>query len=124
VLETLATPELVLVHVTVRPVRTFPFASRTVATAWVFCPTMRAELGSETDTDATVTAMTVTVAEPARPSLVAVIVAEPATRALTSPEAETVATVVLLDDHVIVRPLRMLPPASRVTAESWVVAPA
>ena len=64
-----------------------------------------------------------TVALPVLPSLVAVMVAEPATRALTSPEPETVATIVLLDDQVMVRPVRTLPLASRVTADSCTVPP-
>jgi hypothetical protein len=64
------------------------------------------------------TGETVKAAVPLIPPLVAVIVAEPATRPLTNPEVETVAVVRLLDDQVMVRPVRMLPLASRVTAES------
>lgn len=68
--------------------------------------------------------MTVSVAVPLTLSLVAVIVAEPATTAVTSPDPETVATEVLLETHDIARPVNTLPFASRVTAESWTVDPA
>lgn len=64
------------------------------------------------------TAVTVRAAVPLTLSLVALIVAEPATIAVTSPEPDTVATEVLLEDQVIVRPVNTLPFASRVTAES------
>src|SRR5438132_7636184 len=69
-------------------------------------------------------AVTVTVDVPLAVPLVAVIVAGPTTRALTSPEEETVATEMLLDVHVIGRPLRTFPFASRVTADSCTVRPA
>jgi hypothetical protein len=123
VLETVATLVVVLAHVTVRPVKVFPLASLRVADACVLCPATRVALESETTTDATGTSVTVATVELDWPPLVAVIVAEPATRPLTRPADETVATVVLLDDHVIARPVRTLPPASRVTAESCTVAP-
>src|SRR5438552_860922 len=49
---------------------------------------------------------------PLCPSLVAVIVAEPATTPLTSPLELTVATDLSLLDHAIVRPDSALPPPS------------
>src|SRR5689334_9245509 len=55
---------------------------------------------------------------PLLPSLVAVIVAVPAAIALTSPPPFTVAADVLLETHVIVRPLSTFPFASRSVAES------
>src|SRR5258706_12817207 len=58
-------------------------------------------------------AVTVTVALPLCPSLLAVIVAGPATRPVTSPLPLTPATVSLLLAHVTTRPARALPPASR-----------
>src|SRR5437870_10309953 len=63
-------------------------------------------------------------AVPLWPSLVAVIVAEPATFAVTSPVPVTVATGVLLLAHVTERPVRMLPLASRRVAVSCCVCPA
>jgi hypothetical protein len=60
-------------------------------------------------------------AVPLFPSLVAVIVAEPAARPVTSPLVLTLATDALLLDHVTTRPVRGLPAESLVTAEScWV----
>src|SRR5437764_10795396 len=61
---------------------------------------------------------------PLCPSLVAVIVAEPATTPLTSPLELTVATELSLLDHVIVRPVSALPLASFGVAVSWSVLPA
>ena len=67
--------------------------------------------------------MTVSVVLPVLVSLVAVICAEPAALAVTSPEVETLATVVLLDVHAITRPVRTLLFASRVSAEKRRVSP-
>ena len=52
---------------------------------------------------------------------VAVIVLDPAATPVTRPEVETVATAVLLLDHVTVGPVRVLPLASlRVAVSCWV----
>lgn len=67
--------------------------------------------------------MTVRAAVPLAVPLVAVMVAAPAAIPFTNPDAETVAIEVLLDDQVMVRPVRTLPLASRVTADSCVVLP-
>src|SRR5512147_1958774 len=56
--------------------------------------------------------------------LVAVICEVPAATPVTTPDDETVATAVLELDHVIVRPVRMLPAASRSVAEACVASPA
>src|SRR6266480_6355997 len=61
---------------------------------------------------------------PLCPSLVAVIVAGPAAKAVTRPLVLTVATEVLELVQVTVRPVRMLPLASRSVAVSWSVCPA
>src|SRR5437016_3457306 len=61
---------------------------------------------------------------PLCPSLVAVIVAGPAARAVTRPLLLTVAADVLELVQVTVRPVRMLPLASRSVAVSWSVCPA
>src|SRR5438046_4303945 len=67
--------------------------------------------------------VTVMAAVPLCPSLVAVIVAEPATFPVTSPLGLTVATAVLLLDHAIVRPDSGFPFASFGVAVSCTVLP-
>jgi hypothetical protein len=71
------------------------------------------------------TSVTVIVAVPLLPSLVAVIVAvfPPLPAPVTTPVDETVATVASLVLHAIVRPVRTLPFASLVTAPSVTVLP-
>jgi len=66
--------------------------------------------------------VTVTVTLPICPSLVALIVTVPAFRPVTTPEDDTVAVLLLVDDHVIVRPVRTLPLASFNVAVSVMVA--
>jgi len=68
--------------------------------------------------------VTVRVALPVLPSLVAMIFAVPTETAMTAPPAETVAMAVLLELHVIVRPLSVPPFASSVIAEACVVSTA
>jgi hypothetical protein len=70
-----------------------------------------------------VVSATVMGALPLLPSLVAVICEDPAANAVTSPDAETLATPGLLDVQVTERPVRILLFASRVTADPCVVAP-
>ena len=121
-----ATPVFELDHVTVRPVRTFPPASRVTADNCTLPPTVRFDVGGDTVTDATGTgggAFTVTAAEPVWPSLNAVMLAEPALTAVTTPLELTDATPPLELDHAIVRPVRTLPFASRVTADNCIVPP-
>src|SRR5207302_1115490 len=121
---TVATAVFELPHVTVRPVSGLPFASLGVATSCTVWPTCTLALAGLTDTEATgAGAGTVIAAVPLCPSLVAVIVAEPAARAVTSPLPLTVATVVLLEDHVITRPDSGLPLASCGVAVSCTVCP-
>src|SRR5438552_784544 len=60
---------------------------------------------------------------PLCPSLVAVIVAEPAATPVTKPLAETAAAAALLVTQVTTRPLRVVPFASFGVAVNWVVAP-
>jgi len=114
--ETVATPVALLDHVTVRPVRTLLAESVVVALSCVLPPTRRATEAGVTATDETGTMVTVMAAVPVLPSLVAVMVAEPAATAATTPLAETDATPGALLDHVTGRPFRML------LAESFVVA--
>jgi hypothetical protein len=116
--DTVATPVLELDHVTARPVSTLLLASRVVAVSCVVCPTLTLAEAGATLTDATGTSVTVTVAVPLFPSLVAVIVAEPAATPVTTPLDETVAIPVLELDHVTARPVSTLLFASRAVAVS------
>ena len=75
-------------------------------------------MAGATLTDATGTGVTVTLAVPLLPSLVAVIVAEPAAIPVTTPLDDTVAIPVLELDHVTARPVRTLLFASRAVAVS------
>src|SRR6185369_16051939 len=67
---------------------------------------------------------TVSAVEPVTPSTVAVIVAEPAVIAVTVPSDATVATAVLLLDHVAVLPVISLSLASRTESASCADCPA
>jgi hypothetical protein len=78
---------------------------------------------SDTLTLDTGTFVTVMLAVPFTPSLVAVMVAVPAATPVTTPLAFTVATLVLLLAHVMVRPVSTLLLASRVVAVPVLVAP-
>src|SRR6188472_2045899 len=68
-------------------------------------------------------AVTVTVAVPVFPSLVAVIVAVPTATAVTVPLGATVATAVLLDVHETARSVNTLFAASRTVAVRFPVCP-
>jgi len=106
---TVATAVLLLDHAIVRPDSGLPAASFGVAVSWSALPAgTLAELGL-TVTDATGTCTTVMADVPLCPSLVAVIVAEPATLPVTSPLELTVATDVLELAHVTTRPDNGLP---------------
>src|SRR6266516_6034893 len=120
---TVASAVLLLAQVTVRPLSGFPFASFGVAVSCTVWPTCTDAVAGLTVTAATGTLLTVIVAVPLCPSLVAVIVAEPAAPPVTSPLALTVATAVLLLAHVTVRPANRLPFASFGVALSCTVRP-
>jgi hypothetical protein len=110
-------------HVTSRPVNTFPCASFTVAVnVAVFDVRMLADAGA-TVTLATAAGVTVTAAVPLLPSLVAVIVALPTATAVTSPVVDTVAAAGLLDPQLTVRPVNTPPAESFVVTVSCAVAP-
>jgi hypothetical protein len=122
--DTVATVVLSELHVTARPVSVAPFASSVVAVACEV-PTAVIELGTRaTVTDATGTGVTVMAEVPLLPSLVAVIVADPAVCDVTSPVASTDATEGSVDVQATARPVKMLSPASFATAESCCVEPA
>jgi hypothetical protein len=114
--ETVAADVLSELQVIDRPVRVRPCESVSVAVACVVWIAFIELAASETVTVATGAGVTVTVALPLFPSLVAVILAVPTAIPLTTPCAETIATAVLLDAHVITRLVRVFPLASRVVA--------
>jgi hypothetical protein len=120
---TVAIAALLLVHVIVRPASAFPLASRGVAVSGTVCPAATLAVAGLTLTVATGT-VTLTVAVPLCPSLVAVIVAVPAATPVTSPLALTVATAGLPLLHVTTRPINTFPLASRGVAVSCTVWPA
>jgi hypothetical protein len=121
--DTVAIAELPELHITLRPVRMLPDASRVVAVACVVCPTVMAVDASDTVTRATGTGTTVIEEVPVFPSLVAVTVALPSATAVTKPLADTLAIDGASDDHVTVRPIRTLLLASLVSAASCRLVP-
>src|SRR5207249_1836093 len=74
-----------------------------------------------TVTEATGAPATVMLAVPLWPSLVAVMVTDPAVTPVTSPLPLTVAMLLLLDDQLMARPVNGLPLASRGVAVSCTV---
>src|SRR6266498_5164468 len=122
---TVATAVLLLAQLTVRPVSVLPLASFGVAVSCAVCPAGMVAVAGLTATEATGTgaAVTVSAALPLCPSLVAVIVAEPAVRPVTSPLELTVAIEPLLLCQLTTRPERVLPLASFGVAVSCCVCP-
>jgi hypothetical protein len=120
---TVATLEDDVLQLTERPVRTCPAESLSVAVNCAFAPTARVSRLGASDTDDTGTSVTVIADVPLLLSLVAVIVEEPGATAVTTPDADTVAVAVALEAHVTVRPVSVLPPASRTVAVSVDVLP-
>src|SRR5205809_746366 len=118
------TDVLLLDQLTTRPVSGLPFASFGVAVSWTVPPGCRPTAAGVTATDATGAAVTLISAVPLWPSLVAVIVAEPAATLVTSPLAFTVATAGVLLAHVTTRPDSGLPLTSLGVAASCTVWPA
>src|SRR5439155_795894 len=110
---TVATALLLLAQVTVRPLSGFPFASFGVAASCTVWPACTDAVAGLTVTDATGTVLTVIVAVPPCPSLVAVIVAEPAVTPVPSPPPLTVATAVSLLAQLTPRPARQRGPGHR-----------
>jgi len=101
---TVATPALLVVQSTPHPPAgagdgevTFADNVRVVPTAMYF------EIGTETAIDVTL-GFTVTTADADFPPALAVMVAEPGLSAVSVPDAETVTTVVSLDDQLVVHP--------------------
>src|SRR5436190_860347 len=120
---TVATAVLLLDHVIVRPDSALPLASFGVAVSWTVLPAGTLAVAGLPVAGAAGTCTTVMADVPLCPSLVAVMVAEPATFPVTSPLGLTVATAVLLLDHAIVRPDSGFPFASFGVAVSCTVLP-
>jgi hypothetical protein len=116
---TVSTEVLLDTQLTVRPVRTLLFASFVIVASDCVPPTTIGVVGAERVTVATGASVTVMEEVPVLVSLVAVIVTgPPAATAVTRPLPSTVATAVLFDVQVTVRPVSTLSPASLVTAVS------
>jgi hypothetical protein len=90
-------------------VTTVPLTSLRVAVKVVFVPTTIEILAGATVTVATGGAVTVTVELPDFVSLVAVIAVEPGATPVTTPVDDTVAMLVLADDHVTTRSVTTVP---------------
>src|SRR4029077_3874498 len=120
---TVATAVLSLDQVTTRPDNGLPFASLGVAVSCTVSPTTTLAGDGVTVTEATGAGVTVTLDVPLCPSLVAVMVAEPAATPVTSPLPFTVAADVLLLAQVTTRPVSGLPFASFGVAVSCTVCP-
>src|SRR6266581_3376693 len=123
VADTVAMAGFALAHAITRPVSTFPVASLVIALSCVVAPTNTFAVAGLTPRDATGTLDTVTAAVPLCPSLVALIVAAPTAKPVTSPLADTVATALLLVVQVTARSLSGVPLASLRVAVSCTVPP-
>jgi hypothetical protein len=120
---TVATDALAEVQVIVRPMSVLPTESKVAADSCTVPPITIAGAVGETVTDATGTRATLTVAVAVLPSLVAVMVAEPAATAVTNPLPFTVATDVALELQVTLRPESVDPVESSGVAVSCAVCP-
>ena len=120
---TVATAVLLEDQLTARPVTTTLFASLVSAESCCVAPAITVAVAGLTVTEPTGTGITVMVALPDFPSLVAMIVVEPTPTAFTTPDDETVATAGFPVLQITTRPLRMLLLASSVVAVAWLVWP-
>src|SRR5436190_10789200 len=110
-------------HVSDRPDRTLPLASRVVANACEVSAVVIAVGVNVTLTAPTETRATVRVALPDFPSLAAVICAVPDPTAVTDPSDDTVATAWSLELQITARFVSAAPLASRVVAVATVDSP-
>src|SRR5437867_1675036 len=123
VADTVATAEALDTQVTDRPESTLPAESFSVVVSCTVAPTSTMAVAGLITTDATGTLATLIAADPLFPSLVAVIVADPAATPVTSPLADTVATAAFPLVHGTAPPARMFPAASSSVAVSCTVPP-
>src|SRR2546421_5884698 len=121
--ETVATALLLVAQLTVRPVSVLPAASLVTAASCAVALTKGLADAGLTVTAATGTLVTAVADVPLFPSLVSVIVAEPAVTPVTDPLAPTGPTGALLLAHSTTRPPRAVPFESFGAAVNWVVAP-
>jgi hypothetical protein len=120
---TVSTAVLLETQLTVRPESVLPAASFGVdVNTWV-PPAIIGVAGTESVTVATGAGLTVRVALPVFPSLIAMICTEPGLTEVTSPVEDTVAIELLPELHDTLRPVRMFPLASRVVGLACVVCP-
>jgi hypothetical protein len=113
---TVSTPVLLETQFTVRPDRVLPPASLGCAVNTCVPPTIIGVAATERTSVATGVGLTVSVALPVLPSLMAVTWTVPALTAVTTPPLDTVAIAAFPVLHVMVRPVRIVPTASRVIA--------
>jgi len=121
--ETVAMLVLLDDQVITRPVSTLPAASFVTTESETVAPSLMLADAGETVTEFTGGRVTVSADVPLFPSLVAVIVAVPAATPVTTPTDETVATAVLLELQVMLRPVSVFPAKSFVVATNTVVPP-
>src|SRR5438445_2502828 len=120
---TVATAGVLDAQVTDRPDSRLPAASFSVAVSCTVAPTSTTAVTGLIATDATGTLATLVVADPLFPSLVAVIVADPAPTPVTRPAEDTGSVDESELVHARARPVNTFPAASLVTALSCCVAP-
>ena len=121
--ETVATEVLLEPQVTTRSVTTVPFASFTVIVGVEVPPTNSGILAGARVTLPTGTGVTVMVADPLFPSLVAVIVVVPTATAVTTPDDDTVAVAGVLELHATGRSVTTVPFSSLTDTVKLVVSP-
>src|SRR5207237_10694468 len=105
-------------YCTGRPYNTWPAPSCRAAVSCTAWPAGTLAEGGVTVTEATGAPATVMLAVPLWPSLVAVMVTDPAVTPVTSPLPLTVAMAFMLDDQLMPPPVNGLPFASRGAAVS------
>jgi len=120
---TVRTAILLETQFTVRPESVLPEASfGSAVNTWV-PPTITGVDGADRVTLATGAGLTVSVALPVFPSLIAMICTDPGATAVTLPVVDTVATALLPELHVTLRPFSIDPVESRVVAVACVFCP-
>src|SRR2546427_2645739 len=118
-----ATDGVALDQLTARPDSVLPLASLSVAASCCVWPTWIVAEAGVRATEATGTFVTVIEEVPLCPSLVAVIIADPAAIAVTSPLPLTDATDGFELDQLTARPVRTPAAESFVVAENWTACP-